>query len=40
MTTEEKLEVLTGAGLVDAQVVWSEHDMALYRARCPPRVGY
>ena len=33
MTTEEKLEVLTGAGLVDAKVIWSEHDMALYHAR-------
>ena len=33
MTVEEKLEALTGAGLVDAKVVWSEHDMALYRAR-------
>jgi SAM-dependent methyltransferase len=30
---EEKLHALTQAGLVDAQVVWSEHCMALYRAR-------
>lgn len=33
MSTEEKLEVLNAAGLVDAKVIWSEHDMALYRAR-------
>lgn len=33
MTTEEKLEALTGAGLVEAKVAWSEHNMALYRAR-------
>lgn len=33
MTTEEKLEALTGAGLVDARVVWRGHNMALYRAR-------
>jgi hypothetical protein len=33
MTTDEKLEALTGAGLVDAEVVWSDHNMALYRAR-------
>lgn len=33
MSPQEKLEALTGAGLVDAQVVWCEHDMALYRAR-------
>jgi len=45
MSTEEKLEALTAAGLGDAKVVWCEHDMALYRARagesirpiaCPP----
>ncbi len=30
---DEKLEALTGAGLVDAKVVWSEHNMALYHAR-------
>lgn len=33
LTSEEKLEVLTAAGLVDAKVVWSDHDMAFYRAR-------
>jgi SAM-dependent methyltransferase len=33
MTQEEKLEALTLAGLVDAKVAWSAHDMALYRAR-------
>jgi SAM-dependent methyltransferase len=33
MSTEEKLEALTGAGLIDAKLVWCEHDMALYRAR-------
>lgn len=33
MTPDEKLEALTGAGLVDAKVVWSEHNMALYHAR-------
>lgn len=33
MTTEEKLEALSGAGLIDAKAAWSEHDVALYRAR-------
>jgi trans-aconitate methyltransferase len=33
MTTEEKLDALSGAGLVDAKVVWSDHNMALYSAR-------
>jgi SAM-dependent methyltransferase len=33
MATEEKLQVLRAAGLVDATVVWSNHNMALYRAR-------
>lgn len=33
MTTAEYLAVLAQAGFRDAEVVWSEHDMALYRAR-------
>jgi SAM-dependent methyltransferase len=33
MNPEEKLEALTRAGLLDAKVVWSDHNMALYRAR-------
>ncbi len=33
MTAEETLQVLGAAGLVDAKIVWSDHDMALYRAR-------
>jgi SAM-dependent methyltransferase len=33
MDPEEKLQALNGAGLVDAKVIWSEHNMALYRAR-------
>lgn len=33
MTAEEKLDALSGAGLVGAKVVWSDHDMALYSAR-------
>lgn len=33
MELEEKLEALSRAGLRDARVVWSDHDMALYRAR-------
>jgi SAM-dependent methyltransferase len=33
MDPEEKLEALTRAGLLDARVVWSDHNMALYRAR-------
>lgn len=37
MSIAENLEALTGAGLADAQVVWSEHNMALYRARAMTR---
>jgi SAM-dependent methyltransferase len=37
MEPDEKLETLTAAGLVDAAVIWSEHDMALYRARVEAR---
>jgi SAM-dependent methyltransferase len=33
MDPDEKLEALTRAGLVDAKVVWSDHNMAFYRAR-------
>lgn len=33
MEIEEKLQALVGAGLVDAKLVWSDHNMALYRAR-------
>lgn len=35
LNPEENLEALTGAGLLDAQVVWSDHNMACYRARSP-----
>lgn len=42
MDPHEKLEALSRAGLVDAQVVWTGHDMAFYRARasshCEPSV--
>lgn len=37
MTTEEKLEVLSRVGLLDARVVWNDHNMALYRARANGR---
>lgn len=33
MTPDENLEALARAGLSDARVVWSEHQMALYHAR-------
>jgi hypothetical protein len=33
MTPQEKLSALSAAGLAGAQVVWSEHNMALYSAR-------
>jgi len=33
MTTEEKLDALSSAGLIGAKVVWSDHNMALYSAR-------
>jgi ubiquinone/menaquinone biosynthesis C-methylase UbiE len=34
MTVPEYLEVLGSAGFAEARVVWSEHRMAMYRARC------
>jgi SAM-dependent methyltransferase len=33
MSTSENLAALANAGFPDARVVWSEHEMALYRAR-------
>jgi hypothetical protein len=33
MTVAENLEALSRAGLSEAKVVWSDHNMALYRAR-------
>jgi SAM-dependent methyltransferase len=33
MDRDEKLDALTGAGLVNARVVWSDHNMAFYRAQ-------
>jgi len=32
MDPQEKLRTLAEAGLIDAKIVWSEHNMALYRA--------
>jgi hypothetical protein len=34
MTISENLTELAKAGFRDAEVVWSGHDMALYRAHC------
>ena len=39
MDPEEKLQTLAEAGLIDATIVWSEHNMALYRARKGGRHG-
>jgi SAM-dependent methyltransferase len=33
MSTAENLAALTNAGFSDARLVWTEHEMALYRAR-------
>lgn len=33
LSIPENLQALTEAGLADAEVLWSEHNMALYRAR-------
>ena len=34
MTVAENLAVLARAGFLEATVVWSEHEMAMYRAHC------
>jgi SAM-dependent methyltransferase len=34
MTVSENLAALARAGFSEATLVWSEHDMAMYRARC------